>query len=126
MDRSDKNVAFDVHQATVVALVQDARGRTLAHTVLPTEERAILQFVGGMRGRISVVFEECTLAPSARPARGSSRLHSVTSGSMPCRIRRAGFAPASCTPNWTCAASSGLGPRRPWWPRLAGIRLTTS
>lgn len=62
MNRSDKNVAFDVHQATVVVLVQDVRGRTLAHTVLPTQERAILQFVGGMRGRISVVFEEGTHA----------------------------------------------------------------
>ena len=57
-----KNVALDVHQATVMALVQDARGRQVDDTVLPTEERALLQYFGGMRGPIHVIFEEGTQA----------------------------------------------------------------
>jgi transposase len=62
MKNTLKNVALDLHQATVMALVQDARGRRIDETVLPTEERALLQYFGGMRGPIHVIFEEGTQA----------------------------------------------------------------
>jgi transposase len=62
MKRTTKYVAFDVHQATTVASVREETGRVIARSVLPTEERAIREFVGGMRGAIHVVFEEGTQA----------------------------------------------------------------
>ena len=41
MKRTTKYVAFDVHQATTVALVRDDSGRVLARSVLETSTRLI-------------------------------------------------------------------------------------
>ncbi len=62
MRRTTKYVALDVHQATTVASVREERGRVIARSVLPTEEVALLEFFGGMRGAIHVAFEEGTQA----------------------------------------------------------------
>lgn len=62
MRKSAKYVALDVHQATTVAAVREASGRVIARCVLPTEEAALVEFIGGMRGRIHVTFEEGTQA----------------------------------------------------------------
>jgi hypothetical protein len=62
MKRSTKYVALDVHQATTVASVREESGRVIARTVDPTEVGALLEFVGGLRGTIHVVFEEGTQA----------------------------------------------------------------
>ena len=62
MQRTTKYVGLDVHQATTVASVRTERGRVIARTVLPTEERAIVEFFAGMRGSIHVTFEEGTQA----------------------------------------------------------------
>jgi hypothetical protein len=51
-----------VHQATTVASVRAATGRVIARTILPTDERALLEFFRGMRGAIHVAFEERTQA----------------------------------------------------------------
>ena len=62
MKRSTKYVALDVHQATTVASVRQEGGRVIARTILPTEEPALLEFFGGMRGTVHVAFEEGTQA----------------------------------------------------------------
>jgi hypothetical protein len=62
MKRSTKYVALDVHQATTVASVREESGRVIARSVFATEESAILEFFGGMRGSVQVTFEEGTQA----------------------------------------------------------------
>ena len=65
MKRSAKYVALDVHQATTVASVREESGRVIARSVLPTEQLALVEFFGGMRGAVHVAFEEGTQAQSA-------------------------------------------------------------
>lgn len=60
MKRTTKYVALDVHQATTVAAVREQSGRVIARSILPTESTALVEFFGGMRGSIHVVFEEGT------------------------------------------------------------------
>jgi len=62
MKRSAKYVALDVHQATTVASVREQSGRVIARSVLPTEQLALVEFFGGMRGTVQVAFEEGTQA----------------------------------------------------------------
>jgi transposase len=62
MKRATKYVALDVHQATTVASVREEGGRIIARGIFPTEERAVLDFFGGMRGSVHVTFEEGTQA----------------------------------------------------------------
>jgi transposase len=60
MRRTTKNVALDVHQATTVVSVREASRRIIARAILPTEASAITEFFAGMRGSVSVAFEEGT------------------------------------------------------------------
>jgi transposase len=60
MKRTTKYVALDVHQATMVTSVREESGRVIARSVLPTHGPSIVEFFGGMRGAIHVVFEEGT------------------------------------------------------------------
>ena len=62
MKRNTKYVGLDVHQATTVASVREEGGRVLARAVFPTEESAITEFFGGMRGAVHVALEEGTQA----------------------------------------------------------------
>ena len=62
MKRTGKYAALDVHQTTTTASVREEGGRVIARAVLSTEEGAIVEFFGGMRGRIQVAFEEGTQA----------------------------------------------------------------
>jgi hypothetical protein len=62
MKRSTKYVGLDVHQATTVASVREQSGHIIARTIVPTEEAALLEFVGMMRGSVHVAFEEGTQA----------------------------------------------------------------
>ena len=62
MKRTTKYVGLDVHQATTVASVREESGRVIARAILPTEEPALGEFFGGMRGSIQVTFEEGTQA----------------------------------------------------------------
>lgn len=48
---STKYVALDVHQATTVAAVRATNGPVIARAVLPTEDSALLEFVGGCGAR---------------------------------------------------------------------------
>jgi transposase len=62
MKGTSKYVALDVHQASTVASVREEGGRVIARAVLPTEERAVREFFGGMRGAVQVALEEGTQA----------------------------------------------------------------
>jgi hypothetical protein len=62
MKRTTKYVGLDVPQATNVASVRDDSGRILARSILPTEERTLLEFFRGQRGSVHVAFEEGTRA----------------------------------------------------------------
>jgi hypothetical protein len=62
MKRSAKYAALDVHQATTVVSVREQSGRVIARSILPTDEAALVEFFGSMRGSIQVAFEEGTQA----------------------------------------------------------------
>jgi transposase len=62
MKRTTKYVGLDVHQATTVASVREETGRVITRAVIPTEEAALLEFFGSMRGSVHVAFEEGTQA----------------------------------------------------------------
>lgn len=62
MKRTTKYVGLDIHQATTVATVREDSGRVIGRTIVPTEEPALLELFGGMRGAIHVAFEEGTQA----------------------------------------------------------------
>ena len=55
-------LAFDVHQATVVATVRDEHGAIRMRATVPTEASAIVALVRGLGGRVHVAFEEGTQA----------------------------------------------------------------
>ncbi|GAC1661799.1 MAG: hypothetical protein NVS9B15_25320 [Acidobacteriaceae bacterium] len=55
-------LAFDVHQATVVASLRDERGVIKMRATVPTEAKAILTLVRSAGPRVHVAFEEGTQA----------------------------------------------------------------
>jgi hypothetical protein len=57
-------LAFDVHQATMVANCRDADGKVVMRATVATEARAILQLVKSCGPRVRVAFEEGTQAES--------------------------------------------------------------
>ena len=57
---SEKYIGLDVHQATIVVAVTDSTGRLIMESILETEAATILQFFAGLRGTLSVTFEEET------------------------------------------------------------------
>ena len=59
---ADKYVAFDVHDATIVAVVRDARGEVVSESILKTNPELISDFLRGLSGRVALAFEEGTHA----------------------------------------------------------------
>jgi transposase len=59
---ADKYVGLDVHKATTVVAVLDARGQLLQQTVLPTKTETLREFFSGLTGRAHVALEEGTQA----------------------------------------------------------------
>ena len=57
-----KYIGMDVHQATISAAVRDSRGNLVMEAILETKAETILQFIRGLRGSLSVTFEEGTWA----------------------------------------------------------------
>jgi hypothetical protein len=57
---SEKYIGLDVHQATIVIAVMDSAGKLVMESILETEAATILQFFAGLRGTLSVTFEEGT------------------------------------------------------------------
>src|SRR5689334_19486934 len=58
----EKYIGMDVHQATISAAVMDAKGKLLMECLLETKAATILQFLQGLRGNLSLTFEEGTSA----------------------------------------------------------------
>jgi transposase len=56
----EKYIGLDVHQATIVVAVMDATDKLVMESILETKAATILQFFAGLRGTLSVTFEEGT------------------------------------------------------------------
>jgi transposase len=59
---SEKYIGLDVHQATISVAVMDSRGKVVMESILETNAATILEFFAGLRGTLSVTFEEGTWA----------------------------------------------------------------
>src|SRR5438445_469533 len=59
---SEKYIGLDVHQATICVAVMDAKGKVVMESILETKATTILEFLAGLRGTLSVTFEEGTWA----------------------------------------------------------------
>jgi transposase len=57
-----KYLIMDVHQEATVNLVYDGSGRILDERVLATQPQPLLEYIGGIKGEIRLVFEEGTQA----------------------------------------------------------------
>ena len=58
----EKYIGVDVHQATISVAVLDSRGKLIMECILETKAATILEFLEGVRGSLSVTFEEGTSA----------------------------------------------------------------
>ena len=58
----EKYIGLDVHQATICVAVMDAKGKVVMESILETKSTTILEFLAGLRGTLSVTFEEGTWA----------------------------------------------------------------
>src|SRR4030081_3061180 len=58
----EKYIGLDVHQATISVAVLDSTGKLVMESILETKAATIVQFLAGLRGTLSVTFEEGTWA----------------------------------------------------------------
>jgi len=58
----EKCIGLDVHQATISVAVMDSQGKLIMESILETKASTILEFLAGLRGALSVTFEEGTWA----------------------------------------------------------------
>jgi Transposase len=58
----EKYIGLDVHQATISVAVLDSTGKLVMESILETKAATILEFFAGLRGTLSVTFEEGTWA----------------------------------------------------------------
>jgi transposase len=58
----EKYIGMDVHQATISVAVMDASGKLIMECLLETKAATIVEFIRGLRGTLSVTFEEGTSA----------------------------------------------------------------
>jgi transposase len=58
----EKYIGMDVHQATISAAVMDGDGKLIMECLLETKAATILEFIQGLRGTLSLTFEEGTSA----------------------------------------------------------------
>src|SRR5690349_14636484 len=58
----EKYIGLDVHQATISVAVMDSQGKLIMESILETKASTILEFLAGLRGALSVTFEEGTWA----------------------------------------------------------------
>jgi transposase len=56
----EKYIGLDVHQATISVAVMDSSRKIIMESVLETKAATILEFFAGLRGTLSVTFEEGT------------------------------------------------------------------
>ena len=60
--KQEKYIGMEVHQATISVAVMDCHGKLIMECILETKAATILEFVRGLRGSLSVTFEEGTSA----------------------------------------------------------------
>ncbi len=60
--KQEKYIGMDVHQATISVAVMDSSGKLVMECILETKAATILEFLDGLRGSLSVTFEEGTSA----------------------------------------------------------------
>src|ERR1700683_5809147 len=58
----EKYIGMDVHQATISVAVMDAGGKLIMECLLETKAATIVEFIRGLRGTLSLTFEEGTSA----------------------------------------------------------------
>jgi hypothetical protein len=58
----EEYIGMDVHQATISVAVMDGNGKLLMECLRETKAATILEFVHGLRGTLSLTFEEGTSA----------------------------------------------------------------
>jgi transposase len=58
----EKYIGMDVHLATISVAVMDGKGKLVMECLLETKAATILEFVQGLRGTLSLTFEEGTAA----------------------------------------------------------------
>src|SRR5665811_847859 len=58
----EKYIGMDVHQATISVAVMDSSGKLIMECILETKAATIFEFIQGLRGSLSVAFEEGTSA----------------------------------------------------------------
>ena len=58
----EKYIGLDVHQATISVAVMDLQGKVVMESILETKASTILEFLAGLRGTLSLTFEEGTWA----------------------------------------------------------------
>jgi len=59
---SEKYIGLDIHQATISVAVLDDTGKLVMECILETKAATIIEFFAGLRGTLSVTFEEGTSA----------------------------------------------------------------
>ena len=57
-----KYIGMDVHQASISIAVSDDAGKVLMESIIETKAGTVLEFIQGLRGSLSVTFEEGTSA----------------------------------------------------------------
>jgi transposase len=60
--KQEKYIGMDVRQATISVAVMDSSGKLIMECILETKAATILEFFRGLRGSLSVTFEEGTSA----------------------------------------------------------------
>ena len=55
---SEKYIGLEVHQATISVAVLDSTGKLVMESILETKAATILEFLTGLRGTLSVTFED--------------------------------------------------------------------
>lgn len=55
---SEKYIGMDVHQATISVAVLDSNGRLVMESVIQTKASSVLELIQGLRGKLSITFEE--------------------------------------------------------------------
>jgi transposase len=60
--KRDKYIGMDVHQATTVVAVLDAKGKVIWETIVPTQGGPIIEMLESLSGPLHVTFEETTQA----------------------------------------------------------------
>jgi transposase len=60
--KQEKYIGMDVHQATMSVAVMDWQGKLIMECIVETKAATIVEFLNGLRGDLSVTFEEGTSA----------------------------------------------------------------